>query len=101
MISPFAPHFCEELWSRLGHGSLILSTPWPQGDEAAAKDEAIEVVVQVNGKVRGRLQVAPGTADDVLRSLALEEPNVARHVEGKTIRKVVVVRGKLVNVVAR
>ena len=100
MISPFTPHMAEELWERLGHAGGVVAAGWPEYDEAVARADQIVVPVQVNGKVRGRVTVPAGTPDDQLRELALADPQVARNVEGKTIRKVVVVNGgKLVSVV--
>jgi leucyl-tRNA synthetase len=101
MLSPFAPHMAEELWERLGHTGGVVAAGWPQYEEAVARAEEIVVPVQVNGKVRGRLTVAADTPEDQLRELALSDPQVARHLEGKTIVKVVVVNGRLVSVVVR
>jgi leucyl-tRNA synthetase len=103
MLSPFTPHLAEELWERLGHAGGVTAAGWPQYQEAVAKAEEIVVPVQVNGKLRGRLTVAADTADDRLRELAPLDAQVARHLEGKTIRKVVVAGGqggRLVSIVA-
>jgi leucyl-tRNA synthetase len=99
MLAPFAPHVTEELWEMLGHTESILGEPWPTADLVLAREDSVEVVVQVNGKVRARLQVARGQAEERLRSLALEEPRIRQWVEGRTVRKVVVVPDKLVNIV--
>jgi leucyl-tRNA synthetase len=101
MISPFTPHMAEELWERLGHGDGIVAAGWPEFDEAVAKAEQVVVPVQVNGKVRGRLTVPAGTGEDQLRELALADPQVAKHLEGKTLRKVVVPGGRLISIVAQ
>ena len=100
MLSPFAPHMAEELWECLGHKDGVVAAGWPVFDEAVARAEQIVIPVQVNGKVRGRLTVPIDTPEDQLRKLALEDPQVAKHLEGKTIRKVVVVNGRLVSIVA-
>jgi leucyl-tRNA synthetase len=100
MISPFTPHMAEELWERLGHGDGIVAAGWPSFDEAVARADQITVPVQINGKVRGRVTVPADTAEERLRELALAEPQVARHLEGKTVKKVVVVNGRMVSVVA-
>jgi leucyl-tRNA synthetase len=100
MISPFAPHMAEELWEALGHADGVVAAGWPEYDEAVAKAEEIVVPVQVNGKVRGRLTVPAGTSEEELRQLALADPQVRPHIEGKEIKKVVVVSGgKLVSIV--
>jgi len=99
MISPYAPHTAEELWERLGHTGGLTATSWPTFDEEAAKAAEIVVPVQVNGKVRGRITVAPDATEDQLREAALADPAVAAHIAGKTVRKVIVAQGKLVSVV--
>ena len=99
MLSPFAPHMAEELWEHLGHAGEIGVERWPAFDEAVAKAAEIVVPVQVNGKVRARLTVPADTGEEQLRQAALAEPQVVRHLEGKTVKKVVIVNGKLVSVV--
>jgi len=99
LLSPFAPHMCEELWEALGHPGGIVAAGWPAFDEAVAKASEIVVPVQVNGKVRGRITVPADASDDQLREAALADPQVKAHVEGKTVRKVVIARGKLVSIV--
>jgi len=100
MISPFAPHMAEELWESLGHQHGLATAHWPDFDPDIAKATEIEVPVQVNGKVRARLTVAADLAEENLRALALAEPGVRAHTDGKTIRKVFVAKGPLVSVVA-
>jgi leucyl-tRNA synthetase len=99
MISPFAPHMAEELWERLGHPEGITAAGWPRYDEAVARAEQIVVPVQVNGKVRARLTVPADISEEALRELALKDPQVVKHLEGRVIKKVVVVNGRLVSVV--
>ena len=99
MLSPFAPHMAEELWERLEHGGGVVAAGWPEYDEDVARAEEIVVPVQVNGKVRGRVTVAADTPEARLRELALADPQVAKYIQGKTITKVVVVNGRMVNVV--
>ncbi len=99
MISPFTPHMAEELWERLGHAGGVVAAGWPAYDEAVARAEQIVVPVQVNGKVRSRLTVPAGTSEEELQKLALADPQVAKYLEGKTVKKVVVVNGKLVSIV--
>jgi len=100
LLSPVAPHLCEELWAHMGHTSQLAALPWPAFDESALVKDEIELVVQVNGKVRGRLMVAAGASQDEVREFAMTHENVLRHLEGKSIKKLIVVPGKLVNVVA-
>ena len=100
VLSPMAPHICEELWEAMGHADSLAGRAWPAHDPKALLTDEVEVVIQVNGKLRGKIDVARDAARDDVERLALAEPNVARHLTGKTIRKVVVIPGKLVNVVA-
>jgi leucyl-tRNA synthetase len=102
MLSPFAPHMAEELWDALGHRGGVNAAGWPQYQESVAKAAEIVVPVQVNGKLRARLTVAADVAEDDLRQLALQDPQVTRYLEGKTVRKVVIAPGaaRLVSIVA-
>ena len=99
MLAPFAPHICEELWHRLGHEDLVCQQAWPTFDEALTKDESVEIAVQVKGKVRGRLTVAADATDDEIIAAAQEIPAVAKDLAGKPIRKSIVVKGRLVNLI--
>uniref|UniRef100_I2PXZ0 Leucine--tRNA ligase n=1 Tax=Desulfovibrio sp. U5L TaxID=596152 RepID=I2PXZ0_9BACT len=99
VLSPIAPHLCEELWQTIGHKKLLLNEPWPLHDPAALVTDEVEVVVQVNGKLRGKLTVPRDADKAALEQAALADANVIKHIEGKTVRKVIVVPGKLVNVV--
>ena len=99
MLAPFAPHLAEELWGMVGAGGSVCQQAWPTADGTLAADEVLEIVVQVNGKVRGRLQVPRGTSGAALQTLALSEPRVRQWIEGRTIRKLVVVPDKLINIV--
>ena len=99
MLSPFAPHMCEELWEHLGHRGGLAGARWPSFDAEAAKADSIVVPVQVNGKLRSRITVAPDASEDELREKALADPAVQAHTSGKTVKKVIVARGKLVSVV--
>ena len=100
LLSPIAPHVSHTLWQGLGYGDEILTAPWPAVDEAALVKDAIEYVVQVNGKLRGRVSVAPDADKAAVEAAARAEENVQRFIEDKTVRKVIVVPGKLVNIVA-
>ncbi len=100
MLAPIAPHAMHSIWSELGHTSSILEAGWPEVDEEALKRDAIIMVIQVNGKVRAKLEVPADIEKDAVEQLALEHENVTKFTEGKTVRKVIVVPGKLVNIVA-
>ncbi|MDO5080409.1 leucine--tRNA ligase [Buchananella hordeovulneris] len=99
MLAPFAPHVAEELWSRLGHTQTLAYVPFPQADPAYLVEELVTCVVQVAGKVRAKLEVAPGISDDELTALALAEPGVAKLLDGRAPAKVVVRAPRLVNIV--
>jgi leucyl-tRNA synthetase len=99
MLSPFAPHISEEMWERLGHGEALSHQSWPAFDAEAARAAEIVVPVQVNGKLRARLTVPADASEADLRSIALADAAVRHHTDGKTVRNVVVAKGKLVNIV--
>lgn len=99
ILSPFCPHIAEELWEKLGHSETISYEPWPDGDPNVAKDDTIEVPVQVNGKVRTRLTVPAGLDEAGLKEMALADEKILEQTQGKTIRKVIVIPGRLVNIV--
>ena len=100
MLSPIVPHVCHALWTALGHSDNVMDHPWPTADESALVRDAIEVVVQVNGKVRARMEVAANTDREAIEARALGQHNVQKFLKGNTVRKVIVVPGKLVNIVA-
>ena len=100
LLAPITPHLCEELWEDLGHATPVSEQPWPQWQAEATAQDVLTVVVQVNGKLRGKLDVPAGTDKNTLEQLALADAGVARHLTGLTVRKVVVIPGKLVNIVA-
>jgi leucyl-tRNA synthetase len=99
LLAPFAPHFAEELWESLGNKTGIAHASWPQHDPEAIVASEITVVVQVNGKVRSKLVLPAGTSDKDIESAALADPKVKEYINGKPPKKVIVVQGKLVNVV--
>ncbi|MAY56645.1 MAG: leucine--tRNA ligase [Gammaproteobacteria bacterium] len=98
-LSPVVPHFCHALWASIGKSGAIIDEPWPTVDQAALVQDEIQVVIQVNGKLRGKLTVARDTGKDKLEALAMADDNVQRHIADKTVRKVIVVPGKLINIV--
>jgi leucyl-tRNA synthetase len=99
MLAPIVPHVCHVLWRELGHTDALIDRRWPAPDPAALVQDNIEIVVQVNGKLRGRVTVPTNAVEEQVRQAALADPNVHKWIEGKPIRKVIVVPGKLVNVV--
>jgi leucyl-tRNA synthetase len=99
LLSPIVPHFCEELWEALGHEKSVLLSPWPTFDDAATAKDQVEVVVQVNGKLRSRFTVATDTDDETLKQTALSDDRIVPIIDGKTIRKLITVKNKLVNIV--
>ena len=101
LLSPFAPHLCEEMWETLNYGGTINDQNWPQYDEAKCVDNEIEIVVQVNGKIRARMKIANDEAQDSVISKAKADEKVAAEISGKTIVKELYVKGKLVNIVVR
>jgi len=100
MLAPIAPHIAEELWERLGKDYSVHTSSWPQVDAAAAAEDEVTLVVQVNGKVRDRLVVPVDITDETAREMALASEGALRFTDGKTVRKVIVVPGRLVNIVA-
>jgi len=101
LVSPFTPHLSEELWERLGHAGGIVAAGWPEWDEAAARDESVEIPVQVNGKVRGRVTVSADAADADIEAAALASAQVQPHIEGRQLVKVIVAKGRLVSIVVK
>jgi len=100
-LSPIIPHVTHALWQALGHATALIEEPWPKPDPAALVREEIELVVQVNGKLRGRVTVAVGAPEEVVRAAALADENACRFMGGKPVRKVIIVPGKLVNIVVQ
>jgi len=99
MLAPIIPHATHSLWHMLGNDSAVIDAPWPVLDEAALERDVVELVVQVNGKLRGKIEVARDMPKDEIEAAAMSESNVERFIEGKTVRKVIVVPGRLVNIV--
>lgn len=99
LLSPFAPHIAEEIWARLGHTSLCALEPWPTPDAAMLHEERVEIVVQVNGKVRGKMEIAAGADAAAMEAALRADPRAAEWLQGKEARKVIAVPGRLINVV--
>jgi leucyl-tRNA synthetase len=99
MLAPITPHICHVLWRELGHAEDVIDARWPEHDPDALVQRSVEIVVQVNGRLRGRVSVAADASRAAIEQAALAEPNVQRFVEGQAVKKIVIVPGKLVNVV--
>ena len=99
IMSPITPHICHELWGRLVPGDKLEDAVWPEVDADALEKSSVRLVIQVNGKLRGKIDVAPDETEKNIEALALEVENVSRHIDGKSIRKVILVPEKLVNFV--
>ena len=101
VLSPFTPHICEEMWEQLGHDTFIYSEAWPVCDESALVRDTIEIVVQINGKVKEKMDIPAGLGKDELEKLAMENEKVQKLTSGKNVVKVIAVPGKLVNIVVK
>jgi leucyl-tRNA synthetase len=100
LLSPIAPHICHALWQALGYSESVAEASWPSVDEQALVRSTITLVLQVNGKVRGKIEVAADISKQNIENIALADENVQRFIEGNTIRKIIVVPGRLINIVA-
>ena len=101
MLNPIAPFVTEEIWSKLGHESTIAYEPWPTYDEEKTKETEKQIAVQVNGKVRGDITITEESTEDEIKELALNNENVKKHIEGKEIVKVIIIKNKIVNIVVK
>jgi leucyl-tRNA synthetase len=99
LLSPFAPHITEEVWNKLGHGESIFKEKWQEYDSRFIKDEEIEMVIQVNGKVRDKIAVSADIVEEEAKNLAIKSEKIKKYMEGKEVKKIVFVEGKLVNIV--
>jgi leucyl-tRNA synthetase len=99
LISPFTPHLAEACWERLGGEGLVVDAPWPAFDPALAADEALVLPVQINGKRRGEIRAPAGAPEADVRRIALDDASVQKHLDGVTVRKVIVVQDRIVNIV--
>jgi len=99
LLSPFAPHIAEELWSQLGHKKSIFTEKWPQFDKNLVKDETIELVIQINGKVRDKIEVAADIFEEEAKKIALASEKIKTILSGQEPKKVIFVRGRLINIV--
>ncbi|MGI1691779.1 leucine--tRNA ligase [Thermoanaerobacter uzonensis] len=101
LLAPFAPHFSEEMWEKLGREYSVFNQKWPEWDEKALQRDVVEIAVQVNGKLRGRIEVPSNATDEEVEKLALSDKNVKAYVDGKEIKKVIIVKNRLVNIVVK
>jgi leucyl-tRNA synthetase len=101
LLGPIVPHFSEELWEKLGHQGGLIAAGWPAYDEAACREDVVEIPVQVNGKLRSRITVAADTPDDAVRALALADENVVKAIAAATVRKIIIIPNRMVNIVAK
>jgi len=99
ILAPFAPHFSEEMWERLGYEYSVFNQKWPEWDEKALEREMVEIAIQVNGKVRSKAQVPSNATDEELKQIALSDERVKSYLDGKEIKKVIIVKNRLVNIV--
>ncbi|MGE0268541.1 MAG: leucine--tRNA ligase [Candidatus Omnitrophota bacterium] len=99
LLAPIAPHMCEELWEKLGQSGCVVQTQWPVCDESALVQDEIQVIVQINGKLRGRFQVASDITDGDLKALIVSDDKIKTYLEGKEIKRFVYIPGKLANIV--
>ena len=99
MLAPITPHICDQLWRALGHDEAVVGVTWPEIDESALKQDKIELMVQVNGKLRAKIKVNAEAAKDAVEAEAMADENVQKFIDGKETRKVIVVPGRLINIV--
>lgn len=101
LMAPFAPHFTEEMWEKMGYEYSIFNQSWPKWDESALVKDVVEIGVQINGKLRGRVEVPSNAEDKEIERITLEDEKIKEYVEGKEIKKIIVIRGRLVNIVVK
>jgi leucyl-tRNA synthetase len=99
MLAPIVPHICHQLWLDLGHQQAVVTASWPEIDTTALAQDTLELVLQVNGKLRSKMSVSIAATNDEIEALALNDEQIKRFIEGKPVRKVIVVPKKLVNIV--
>ena len=99
MLSPIVPHICSDLWGSLGHTNDIVDQPWPQHDEQALVRDSLELMIQVNGKLRDKITVAADADDELIKTTALNSEKIQNHIKQQAVKKIIVVKGRLVNIV--
>ena len=100
LLSPFTPHLAEEMWARMGYNTFIVAESWPKGDAKLAEDNMVTLGVQLNGKMRGTITIAKNAGNKVAEEAALKLDNVVRQLDGKPVKKIIVVPNRIVNIVA-
>jgi len=101
ILAPFAPHLSEELWSELGHKKSIFKEAWPEYNPELVKDEVINLVIQVNSRVRETMEVSADISEEEAKKIALESEKIKKWIEGKEVVKIIFVKGKLINIVVK
>lgn len=99
LLSPIVPHICHVLWRELKPSSELLDQPWPEADSSALVQDEIKLIVQVNGKLRGQISITKDTAAAEIERIALNDAQIQKYIDGKSVKKVIVVPGRLVNIV--
>ncbi|WP_244834622.1 leucine--tRNA ligase [Clostridium sp. BJN0001] len=101
ILAPFAPHFSEEMWNLMGHNTSIFNEKWPDFDKKALVKDEVEIAIQVNGKIKSKVTIASDASEDEIKEISLKDENIVKATEGKNIVKVIVIKGRLVNIVAK
>jgi leucyl-tRNA synthetase len=101
ILSPFAPHMAEEMWHDLGKETLIVNEAWPKYDKEALKVDEVTIIIQLNGKVRSKINVSVDEDEEKIKEIALNEPKIASYLQGKEIVKIIYVKNKLLNIVVK
>jgi len=100
LLAPIVPHLCHVLWQHLGNSDAIIDAAWPEFDESALQQSTITIVAQVNGKLRAKLELSTDASKQEIEAAALSDESISKHIAGLTVRKIIVVPGRLVNIVA-
>jgi leucyl-tRNA synthetase len=100
LLAPFAPHIADEMWERIGESSVLTKEPWPEYDEEKTVKNTFELVIQVSSKIRAKVEAKKGLSEEEAKQLAVNDESVQKNLEGRTIRKVIYVQDKLINIIA-
>jgi leucyl-tRNA synthetase len=100
-MSPFAPHFAEEMWEKLGYGFSIFNQKWPVWDEAALVKDTVELAIQINGKVKSKVEVSSSASDKEVEAAAMDNSEIKELISGKQVAKVIIIKNRLVNIVVK